>query len=168
MKHLYKIVMICLLVLINTGCEQDEICLEDITPHLIVRFYNENIPDELKSVPRLKVNIEGIDGDYINETITIFTDSIAIPLMVTENKTRFILTLSGDESEGTVDNLDTISFVYTQEDIFVSRSCGYKAIYHDAKTVLTEDDDNWIRLIEPTADPLEIIDENLAHVKIYH
>ena len=168
MKHLYKIVMICLLVLINTGCEQDEICLEDITPHLIVRFYNENIPDELKSVPRLKVNIEGIDGDYINETITIFTDSIAIPLMVTENKTRFILTLSGDESEGTVDNLDTISFVYTQEDIFVSRSCGYKTIYHDAKTVLTEDDDNWIRLIEPTADPLEIIDENLAHVKIYH
>ena len=168
MKHLYKIVMICLLVLINTGCEQDEICLEDITPHLIVRFYNENIPDELKSVPRLKVNIEGIDGDYINETITIFTDSIAIPLMVTENKTRFILTLSGDESEGTVDNLDTISFVYTQEDIFVSRSCGYKTIYHDAKTALTEDDDNWIRLIEPTADPLEIIDENLAHVKIYH
>jgi len=168
MKHVFKICMICLLVLVNTGCEQDEICLEDITPKLVIRFYNQNIPDELKSVLRLKVNIEGIEGDYTNETISSFTDSIAIPLMVTENKTQFILTLTGDESEGTQDNLDTLSLVYTQEDIFVSRSCGYKTIYHDARVILTEDDDNWIKFMEPTADPLEIIDENLAHVKIYH
>jgi hypothetical protein len=160
--------MICLLVLLNIGCEQDEICLEEITPKLVIRFYNQNIPDELKSVLRLKVNIDGIEGDYVNETISSFTDSIAIPLMVTENKTQYILTLSGDESSGTVDNLDTISLIYTQEDVFVSRSCGYKTIYHDARIVLTEDDDNWIKFIEPTADPLEIIDENLAHVKIYH
>ena len=168
MKHLYKTYMICLLVLINLSCETDEICLEDITPKLVVRFYNQNIPDELKSVLLLKVNIEGIEGDYVNETITAFTDSIAIPLVVTENKTQYILTLTGDEAEGIADNLDTISLVYTQEDIFVSRSCGYKTIYHEAQISLTEDDDNWIKFIEPTADPLEIIDENLAHVKIYH
>lgn len=168
MKHIYKFSALFITLFIIFSCEKDEICLEDTTPHLIVRFYNQNIPDELKSVLKLKVNIEGIEGDYENETISVFTDSIAIPLVVTENKTRYILTLSGDEEEGTVDNLDTISVVYTQEDIFVSRSCGYKAIYHDAKITLTQDDDNWIRFLEPTADPLEIIDENLAHVKIYH
>ena len=168
MKHIFKFSAIFIILLITIGCEKDEICLEDTTPHLIVRFYNQNIPDELKSVLNLKVNIEGIEGDYDNETIKVLTDSIAIPLMVTENRTRFILTLPGDEEEGVEDNLDTITLIYTQEDIFVSRSCGYKTVYHDAKVTLTQDDDNWIKFLEPTADPLEIIDENLAHVKIYH
>ena len=157
-----------MMLLIAMSCEKDEICLEDNTPHLIVRFYNQNIPDELKSVLNLEVNIEGIEGEYENETITVFTDSIAIPLVVTENRTRFIFTLPGDEEEGVEDNLDTITLIYTQEDIFVSRSCGYKTVYHDAIITLTQDDDNWIKFLEPTADPLEIIDENLAHVKIYH
>jgi hypothetical protein len=168
MKHIFKSSVILIIFLITISCETDEICLEDTTPHLIVRFYNQNIPDELKSVLNLKVNIEGIEGEYDNETIKVFTDSISIPLMVTENKTRFIFTLPGDEEEGTKDNLDTITLIYTQEDIFVSRSCGYKAVYHNAKVTLTQDGDNWIKFLEPTADPLEIIDENLAHVKIYH
>jgi hypothetical protein len=168
MKHIFKFSAIFIILLITISCEKDEICLEDNTPHLIVRFYNQNIPDELKSVLNLKVNIEGIEGEYDNETIKVLTDSIAIPLMVTENRTMFILTLPGNEEEGLEDNLDTITLIYTQEDIFVSRSCGYKTVYHDAKVTLTQDDDNWIKFLDPTADPLEIIDENLAHVKIYH
>lgn len=168
MKHIFKSSALFIIFLIIIGCEKDEICLEDTTPHLIVRFYNQNIPDELKSVLNLKVNIEGIEGEYKNETITVFTDSIAIPLMVTENKTIFILTLPGDEENDMEDNLDTMTLIYTQEDIFVSKSCGYKTVYHNAKVTVTQDDDNWIKFLEPTADPLEIIDENLAHVKIYH
>lgn len=150
------------------SCERDEICLEDITPKLVIRFYNANIPEEVKSVLNLKVEIEGIDGEYTNETITVFTDSIAIPLVVTESKTRFILTLPGDESEGTKDNIDTISLVYTQQDVFISRACGYKTIFNNVKGSLVTDDDNWIKAIEAQVDPLQIIDENAAHVKIFH
>ena len=168
MKHIFKFSFVFIMLLSAISCETDEICLEDLTPHLIVTFYNQNSPDELRPVFNLKVNIEGIEGEYKNETITTFTDSVSIPLMVTENRTSIILTRPGDEDEGTEDNLDTISLVYTQEDIFVSRSCGYKTVYLDAKVTLTEDDDNWIEFLEPTADPLEIIDENLAHVKIYY
>jgi len=160
--------MILLILLTQLSCERDEICLEEITPKLIIRFYNENIPNEFKSVIRLKVNIEGIDGDYSNETITALTDSIAIPLQVTDNKTRFILTLQGNESEGTEDNLDTISLIYTQEDVFISRACGYKTIFNEAGARLTDDDDNWIKGLETKKDPLQIIDENAAHIKIYH
>lgn len=168
MKHFYKLLAIIILMIAINGCETDEICLEEITPHLVIRFYNKNIPDEYRSVLLLKVKIEGIDGSYENETITDFTDSITLPLVVTENKTQYILTLTGNESQGIEDNLDTISLVYLQEDIFISRSCGYKTIYHKAKISLTEDDDNWIKFLEATRDPLEIIDEKLAHVKIYH
>ena len=168
MKKNIKFLMILLLVLTQLSCERDEICLEDITPKLIIRFYNENNPNELKSVVLLKVNIEGIDGDYSNETITTLTDSIAIPLQTDDIKTRFILTLQGIESEGTEDNLDTISLIYTQEDIFISRACGYKTIFNEAGASLVQDDDNWIKGLEAKDDPLQIIDEKAAHVKIYH
>lgn len=168
MKKNIILIITLLFLLMQLSCERDEICLEEITPKLIIRFYNENIPNEFKSVPLLKVNIEGIDGDYSNETITTLTDSIAIPLEVANNKTRFILTLQGNEIEGTEDNLDTIAVIYTQQDIFISRACGYKTVFNEAGASLVTDDDNWIKGLETKNDPLQIIDENAAHVKIYH
>ncbi len=168
MRKTFKSLIIILLLIVIPGCESDEICLEDITPKLIIRFYNNDIQSEVKSVLRLKVQIDGVDGEYANETITLLTDSIAIPLLVSENETRFILTLQGDESSGTEDNIDTISVVYDQQDIYVSRSCGYKTVFNNADPSITNDDDNWIKSLEAQNDPLEIIDENKAHVKIYH
>ena len=168
MRNSLKLLVFFLFLTIIMGCESDEICIEDITPKLIIRFYNNDIQKEVKSVLNLKVQIDGIEGDYINETITILTDSIAIPLLVTEKETRFILTLQGDTTTGTEENIDTISLVYDQQDIFVSRSCGYKTVFNNADPSLTDDDDNWIKSIEVQKDPLEIIDENTAHVKIYH
>ncbi len=168
MKKNLILIMTLLFLLMQLSCERDEICLEEITPKLIIRFYNENNPNEFKSVPLLKVNIEGIDGDYSNETITTLTDSIAIPLEVANNKTRFILTLQGNDIEGTEDNLDTIAVIYTQQDIFISRACGYKTVFNEAGASLVTDDDNWIKGLETKNDPLQIIDENAAHVKIYH
>ncbi|MGB5322176.1 DUF6452 family protein [Lutimonas sp.] len=168
MKKNLILIMTLLFLLMQLSCERDEICLEEITPKLIIRFYNENNPNEFKSVPLLKVNIEGIDGDYSNETVTTLTDSIAIPLEVANNKTRFILTLQGNDIEGTEDNLDTIAVIYTQQDIFISRACGYKTVFNEAGASLVTDDDNWIKGLETKNDPLQIIDENAAHVKIYH
>lgn len=168
MRKFLSVFLFLLFLISLPGCERDEICLEEITPKLIVRFYNKNIPDELKSVLKLKVSIEGIDGEYTNETITSFTDSIAIPIMVTDDMTRFILTLSGDESEETIDNPDTLQLNYSREDVYISRSCGYKTIFHEARESLINDDDNWIEFVATKDDPQEIINENLAHVKIYH
>ncbi len=168
MKNILKFLLFLIIAVTQLGCESDEICLEDITPKLVIRFYNANIPSELKSVALLKVNIGGIDGEYSNETITNLTDSIAIPLQVIENKTRFILTLQGNSNQGTEDNIDTLSVSYVQQDIFVSRSCGYKTVFNEAEASFVKDDDNWIKGLEEKNDPLEIIDENAAHVKIYH
>jgi len=168
MRKTFKPLIIILLLIVMPGCESDDICLEDITPKLVIRFYNNDIQSEVKSVLRLKVQIDGVDGEYSNETISLLTDSIAIPLLVSENETRFILTLQGDETSGTEDNIDTISVVYDQQDIFVSRSCGYKTVFNNADPSITDDDDNWIKSLEAQNDPLEIIDENKAHVKIYH
>ena len=168
MRKYFRFLVILLLISIQLSCERDEICLEEITPKLIIRFYNENNPNEIKSVIGLKVNIEGIDGDFSNETITTLTDSIAIPLKVAEDRTRFILTIQSDESEDATNNLDTISVIYNQQDIFISRACGYKTVFNEAEADFVKDDDNWIKGLEAKNEPLQIIDENAAHVKIFH
>ncbi len=157
-----------MIVLTQLSCERDEICLEDISPKLIIRFYNINDPNALRAVNGLSVSIVGIDGNYENETIKLVTDSIAIPLLATENKTSFVLSIPRDDSQGIEDNRDTITLVYSQQDIFISRSCGYKTVYNDAEDFLVDDDDNWIKDLKTTNDPQQIIDENAAHVEIYH
>ncbi len=168
MRNWIKKTLFLIFLLLNLACEKDEICLEEITPKLILRFYDQNDPDEFKSVRNIKINIEGIEGDYTDTSISTLTDSIAVPIKVSANITRFILTLPGDDSQGIEENRDTLSLIYLQEDIFVSRSCGYKTIFHEGEITLTEDGNNWIKMLEQREDPLEITDENKAHVKIYH
>lgn len=168
MRNWIKNTLVLIFLLLNLACEKDEICLEEITPKLILRFYDQNDPDEFKSVRNIKINIEGIEGDYTDTSISTLTDSIAVPIKVSANITRFILTLPGDDSQGIEENRDTLSLIYLQEDIFVSRSCGYKTIFHEGEITLTEDGNNWIKLLDQSEDPLEITDENKAHVKIYH
>jgi hypothetical protein len=168
MRIVKRIFIASILLLSLSSCERDEICLEDITPRLVVRFYNNNIPDEEKSVIGLKIHLEGIEGEYTDETLTQLTDSVMIPIRVDQDLTRIILTLSGDESAGIEDNPDTLEIGYTREDLFVSRSCGYKTIFHEGILKQIDDGDNWIQMAETVDEPQEIIDEKQAHVKVYH
>jgi hypothetical protein len=160
--------LIFLSLLTFLSCEKDDICIEENTPLLIIRFFDIDNPKEYKKVIRLKVQIEGIDGDYINETITQLTDSIAIPIKVTEDITRFKLILNGNDDDDTNDNEDIFDLNYVREDVFVSRSCGYKTLYYDVKTTLVNDGDNWIKSIKTVKDPQDILNEKSDHVKIFH
>ena len=112
--------------------------------------------------------IEGVEEDYVNETITSLTDSISLPINVAENRTRYVLTLQETDILEQEENPDVLVITYTQEDVFVSRPCGYKAIFMDVDPELEMDEDNWIDDIVPLSSPLEINDESSAHVKIYH
>lgn len=153
------------------ACEKDDICIEEITPYFIIRFYDIDDPEFTKSVIDIKVQLEGVDGFYEDDGLTIkaFTDSIAIPVKVTEDITKFKLTVKkGDALGNLVENEDILDLTYTRENIFVSRSCGYKTLYYDVIINVEDDDDNWIKIIEPTEDPLNIINQDAAHVEIFH
>ena len=167
-KHIIYTSIISLFLLLFLSCEKDDICVEESTPLLIIRFFDSTDPDTYKKVTNLKVQIEGIDGDYINETITVLTDSIAIPIKVTEDITRFKLILNGNDDDDTNDNEDIFDLNYIREEVFVSRSCGYKTLYYDVKTNLISDSDNWIKSIETAKDPQDILNQNSDHVKIFH
>jgi hypothetical protein len=160
--------LLMIVLLFLAGCEKDEICLKENTPNLIIRFYDFDNPDDYKKVTKLKVIVEGVDGDYKNESISLLTDSIAIPIKVGEDLTKYTLVLKGADEDETDDNPDEFQLVYTREDVYVSRSCGFKTIFHDAVVHLEPDADNWIRSIKAMTEPLNIENEQSKHVKIFH
>ncbi len=151
-----------------SSCEKDDICLEDITPHLILRFYDADNRNTIKKIANLKVEIEGIEGFYGTDSITLLTDSIAIPIKVTDDITKYKLTISTTDGTIITNNSDIFHLTYIREDEYISRSCGYKTLFIDAKSALTTDSDNWIKSMETSEDPQNILNENSAHVKIFH
>ena len=168
MKSSIRSVFLILAIVLSMSCERDDICIDEVTPKLIIRFYDFENPELFKDVANLKVNIEGVEEDYANETITTLTDSISLPINVVGNQTRYILTLQENEILGQEENADILEITYTQEDLFVSRPCGYKAVFNGVEIEVEEDGENWIDDIVPQSDPLDINNESAAHVKIYH
>lgn len=149
-KHLYILLLISLSII---GCEKDDFCVDPITPNLIIRFYDANDQTALKTISNLYVWPEGRDSVVVNAV----TDSIAIPLDVASGQTIY------NFSNGTTQ--DQITIDYTTQEIFVSRSCGFKAIFNNVTftPVIT----TWISSISPTT-VTTIENESAAHVQIFH
>ena len=143
-----------------SGCEKDDICLSPTTPKLILRFYDASTTTAVKSVPHFSVIASG-------KTDSLFTakntDSIAIPLDVNASETTYIFKTSstGNLQDNRYNN---IKLRYTTEDVFVSRSCGFKTIFKD---ISIEAGTDWFQSFTPNS--ITVIDhETAAHVKIYH
>ena len=168
MKILKIFFFVIIIITAFFACEKDEICLEETTPRLIIRFYNIDEPDELKKVSKLAARVEGIEDFYSDGAISLATDSIVIPIRAEQDFTKIELVLNGSDLDPENDNSDFINLTYNREDKFVSRSCGYKALFYDVKTSFEVDDDNWVKSIKTVETPQNITNEYEAHVKIYH
>ena len=162
---LKKIVFSVLLITFITSCTRDDICSEETpkTPFLIINFKSKINPLLSKEVPNLTVttivNKETIDL-YKSET----RDSIAIPLNVLANTTEYLL-IKGNTST-TDGNIETITFNYERDNVYINRACAFKTIYRDLTTQLEVEQDNWINEIE--INKLIIENEDEAHVTIFH
>ena len=142
-----------------SSCEKDDFCIEPITPNMVIRFYNATNITQTKPVVNLSVNPEGFDELYSNANL----DSILIPLDVTSN--QIIYNLSSES------NIDVITINYDVEEVFVSRSCGFKAIFNNV-SVTSDVSNDWIigltENLENTITIPTIDNETAAHVKIFH
>jgi len=127
-KHYLLLSFIALLV---SSCEKDDFCIEPVTPNMVIRFYNATNITQTKPVENLSVNPEGLDELYSNANL----DSILIPLDVTSN--QIIYNLSSES------NIDVITINYDVEEVFVSRSCGFKAIFNNV-SVSSDVSNDWI------------------------
>lgn len=145
-----------------SSCERDDICIDEITPKFIVRFYDFDDQESNKVVTNIEVYNVELDSIYTDnsQTIKTSTDSIAIPLSVSQNTTQYILTID-DENDSRI--VDTITLNYIREDVFIGRSCGFKNVFNKVEY---ENTTNWIKNIEVVTDT--ITNETSAHVKIFH
>lgn len=154
-KYYFFLLLITVLV---SSCEKDDFCIDPITPNMIIRFYDATNTTEFKSLDELFVWPNALD------TIpNISLDSIVIPLDVMSNQVIYNL------SSGT--NQDILTIDYEVEEVFVSRSCGFKAIFNNV-TVTSDPANDWIRGLSATLSNTVTIttieDESAAHVQIYH
>ena len=157
MKKYY--LFLSLIALLISSCEKDDFCIEPITPNMIVRFYNATNISETKAVNDLTINISNLDSIYTNVSL----DSVVIPLDVTSNQIIY------NFSSGS--NLDILTIDYEIEEVFVSRSCGFKAIFNNV-TITSDVSNDWIigltETLENTITIPTIDDESAAHVQIFH
>ena len=156
--------LILMLISCLYGCEKDEICIDPITPNLIMRFYDITDATLLKNITNLQIKNIDIDSIYINNVTS--ADSISFPLNINQEITKYVLTLNSTDE--TLINADTISISYTRVPIFVSRSCGFKTIFNNISVSVTSDSNNWIKSIEAINTPQNIENESQAHVKVLH
>ena len=156
--QLYSRVILILFFLIS--CEPDDICLESNpdTPNLILKFVDV-FSGENKSVSNLRITgINNIEDFFVGTV-----DSISIPLNNYENTSSFSFT---KEFESNQSNEDLIYFNYTRNNVYISRSCGYKMEYEIDNIIVENDNSNWIE--DSIIETRTVNNEISHHVKIYH
>ena len=162
---MYKIILkIGMLLFFTTliSCEKDDICIEENTPHLIIRFYNNLNPTETKSVEQLKVSVKNSLNQEVQIGKIATLDSIVVPLNVDIDQTEILLSKN---TNGTNDNMDSFTLNYTRDEVYVSRSCGYKILYKDVQIDNPATNDWIVNIIKNNAN---IENETAAHLSIFH
>lgn len=162
-----KLTLLLLLVLALKGCTRDDICPEGTatTPNLIIVFADVANPNIRKEVKTLSVQTDYEEAITVLSGIT--TDSIALPLNVNSDTTkyRFIKTTITDTD--TIVKTDRIFITYLRKDIYVNRACGFREEFYSLNPQLqTNNEGNWIENIIVNRDT--VVDESQAHLTLLH
>jgi len=170
-----KIITVITFLLLAISCEKDDICTtaNADTAHLKIKFYDQLDQETLKPVTNLL--IVGIDN-ALSYGIESTRDSISIPLRILKNNTSYKLikdyaindnATPGDTSDDfATGNEDVIVLNYKNEELFISKACGFKNVFNDVNFGFTDDTDNWI--LSSTVITNKIETEDNAHVHIFH
>lgn len=137
------------------SCERDDICADNVTPYLIIRFMDLEDPDSTNDVVDLQVQYipdegeqeEDFEANLFSSATT--TDSITILLPTFKNTARFKfiqnydteINEEGEEIDDLSDaEIDIVKFTYTINEEYVNRACGFRVLYGDLDVEITEGD----------------------------
>jgi len=159
-----KYLFLLIVFLFSTSCETDTICIDETTPHLVIRFYNKDDISKFKKVTNLKVSVKNTLDESVQIGSVSSIDSIALPLNVDLDLTKIYLTKNATDTSDGIEN--TFILNYSREEVFVSRSCGYKTIYNTINISDSNITNDWITNI--LVIKTEVDNENQAHLNIFH
>lgn len=162
-----RIIVLILIIFAFKGCTKDDICPEGtaITPKLIITFNDIVNPAVRKQVVGLSIVTNYADSVVVLARTS--TDSIAIPLNINSDTTKYKFIRTTITSTDTIVNEDIIDFVYERYNGYVNRACGFKTEFNNLEATLVEEGtSNWIQEIITNRDTIN--DENEAHLTILH
>lgn len=157
--------ILVVIVSLFTSCERDDICAEATvtTPKLVIEFFDADNPSDSKNIRNLAVR------EIEKDTALLFnsTSSITIPLKTDAIETSYVFNLNALADSGGL--VDTLTFSYATEELYVSRACGFKVNFIDLRAELEREEPNpesWIRDIEIRETIIE--NESETHLFIYY
>ena len=150
MKKLFFLIVITLVAI--SGCEKDDICIENTTPFLVIRFNDIDDIDAYKSVQLDSIRVLQKELYAANTKL----DSLYIPLDVNENFTTYQIAANG--------LVDEMKVNYTRTAVFVGRACGYKVNFEDFQ--LESNTINWIKGIDINNNIID--NDTIAAITIFH
>lgn len=179
-----KIFALLLIAVAFSGCEKDDICVDETTPRLIIEFYDVSNPANLKNVFNLTAKADDAANPIVFNSTLLETDparflfngnKLELPLKTDivdgqSTLTRYHLVLNSTSSAA---NEDILEFRYTAQNVFVSRACGYKTIFqlNSPGGVLSlpavAPDIQWIKQANINIQKYSIVTEDETHIKIY-
>lgn len=150
MRKIFFLIIITVFAIL--GCEKDDICIEDTTPFLVIRFNDNDDQNEYKSI--LLDSVKVLEKELYAANTTL--DSLFIPLDINENFTTYEISTNG--------LVDEMKVTYSRTNVFVGRSCGYKTNFEDFK--LESNSTNWIKGIEVNNNIID--NDTIAAITIFH
>lgn len=164
-KALLNSLFYTLILSLFISCERDDICPEavDTSPKLVVSFFDADNPTNSRSVVELAVR------EVENDTAMLFRSAsrIAIPLKTNAIETTYVFILNPEAESGGL--IDTLSFTYATDRIYVSRACGFKVNFLDFRARqqnIDNNPDSWIRSIQVNETTLR--NESETHLSIFY
>ncbi len=177
MRNKLIVVLLAFLGVAISGCEKDDICAATTptTPRLIIEFYNNADPSQLKNVTNLELISDLPEIDTIRVTAV---SRLEVPLRTVADVTTYRFVLNAASENPAFIYTDELVFNYMRQDVFVSRACGYKTLFELNNDDLPETPDaivmngvpndfsgTWIKDI--VIEEYNVENETDVHVKIY-
>ena len=162
MKHSFIYTFLALASFSFLACEKDDICTQDdpTTPGIVLEFYDINNPTEAKIAPGLLAYVQGS-----NLAIQAEGNKIILPLQVGQTQTTWQVTLNAQDQDVTNDITDEIILNYAVNHQYVSKACGYRAVFNLEEANPVSNTNNWITNL--TLQNSIISSQNETHIKIY-
>ena len=164
-----KNILYLLLVLFLAGCENDDICADEVlTPRLIIRVHDKTTPRRTKTVNNLLVM--GKDRYQIIQPIAT-TESLVLPLKLTSGETSFLLAKDAViDSTGVLvsGSVSELKITATPSQEFLSKGCGYRVTYNDLSATFSSVDGytSWIERVHVLFRKLD--NEKKASIHIFY